>query len=151
MTGTDRAKTPLLLNLCNYYSSLKRYSVIKLYPQDSIPCQDGLPKIHKEGALLRPIVSNINSVTYNIAKHIANILAPLVGNTPHHIQNSIDFVNKVRNLKMDPDETMVSYDVTSLFTCIPTMEALVTARERLTQDNSLQNRTKLKPEHICPC
>ncbi|XP_078026554.1 uncharacterized protein LOC117258361 [Epinephelus lanceolatus] len=30
----------------------------------------------------------------NIAKHLANILAPLVGNTPHHIQNSIDFVNK---------------------------------------------------------
>ncbi|KAM7378702.1 hypothetical protein PAMP_004307 [Pampus punctatissimus] len=50
---------------------------------------------------------------------------------------------------MEPDETMVSYDVTSLFTCIPTMEALETVRERLSQDNSLQDRTKLRPEHIC--
>ncbi|XP_071344169.1 uncharacterized protein [Trachinotus anak] len=121
----------------------------RLYPQDSIPCLYGLPKIHKEGAPLRPIASSINSVTYNIAKHIANILAPLVGNTPHHIQNSIDFVSKARNLKMEPDETMVSYDVTSLFTCIPTVEASATVRERLTQDNSLQNRTNLKPGHIC--
>uniref|UniRef100_A0A3Q3X728 Ligand dependent nuclear receptor interacting factor 1 n=1 Tax=Mola mola TaxID=94237 RepID=A0A3Q3X728_MOLML len=31
-------------------------------------------KIHKEGAPLRPIVSSINSVTYNIAKHLSGIL-----------------------------------------------------------------------------
>ncbi|XP_050924570.1 uncharacterized protein LOC127140827 [Lates calcarifer] len=138
-----------------YLQQLQKEGIIdkaqyyRLYPQDSIPCLYGLPKIHKEGAPLRPVVSSINSVTYNIAKHIAKILAPLVGNTPHHIHNSRDFVNKVRDLKMDTDETMVSYDVTSLFTCIPTSEALSTVRERLTQDNSLQTRTNLEPEHIC--
>lgn len=55
----------------------------------------GLHKIHREGSLLRPIIISINSVTYNNAKHMSTILAPLVGNTPHHIQNSRDFVNKV--------------------------------------------------------
>lgn len=29
---------------------------------------------------------------------------------------------KFQRLKLDPDETMVSYDVTKLFSCVPTME-----------------------------
>lgn len=35
----------------------------RLYPGEAIPCLYGLPKIHKEGAPLRSIVSSINSVT----------------------------------------------------------------------------------------
>ncbi len=115
----------------------------------------GLPKIHKEGAPLRPIVSSNNSVTYKIAKLVASILEPLVGETPHHIHNSIDFVNKVRGLRLEPDETMVSYDVTSLFTCIPTMEAVKTVGQRLLHDNTLHSRTNLNPDQKCqlldPC
>lgn len=53
-----------------------------------------------------PLISIINSVTYNIGKHVATILAPMVGNTPRHIQNTRDLVNKVLGLKLDPDETM---------------------------------------------
>merc|ERR1712035_146532 len=83
----------------------------------------------------------LDNVTYNIAKHLATILALLVGNTPHHIKNSQDFTTKIREIKLDPDETMVSYDVTSLFTCIPTTEAVATVRKRLLQDNTLSNRT----------
>ncbi|CAI5693976.1 unnamed protein product [Oreochromis niloticus] len=82
---------------------IDRLTYHRLYPGDAIPCIYGLPKIHKEGVPLRPIVSSINSATYNIAKHLATILAPLVGNTPHHIKNSTD---KVQKLTLDPDETM---------------------------------------------
>ncbi|XP_070835613.1 uncharacterized protein [Chaetodon trifascialis] len=141
--------------IIEYLQSLQKEGAIdrlqyhRLYPQESIPGIYGLPKIHKEGAPLRPIVSSINSVTYNIAKFVANILAPLVGNAPHHIQNSMDFVNKVRDLKLDPSETMVSFDVTSLFTCIPTQDAVEIVRRQLLQDNTLQNRTTLNPEQIC--
>ena len=83
----------------------------------------GLPLIHKQGAPLRPIIRSINLVKYNIAKYTASILAPLVANTPHHSRNSMDFVDKIQGLRLDPDETMVSHDVTTLLTCIPTMEA----------------------------
>ena len=41
-------------------------------------------------------------------------------NSPHHIQNSQDIAKKVFHLKLQPEETMVSYDVISLFKCIPT-------------------------------
>ncbi|XP_023821902.1 uncharacterized protein LOC111949272, partial [Oryzias latipes] len=121
----------------------------RLYPGNTTPCIYGLPKIHKEGIPLRPIVSSIDSITYNMAKHLATILAPLVGNTEHHVRNSQDFANKVKHLQLDSDETMVSYDVTSLFTCIPTTEAVISVRKRLLQDSQLQDRTNLTPDHIC--
>ncbi|XP_023255234.1 uncharacterized protein LOC111649770 [Seriola lalandi dorsalis] len=150
-TSDYHAKVATLLNIQKLQQdgALDRPQYLRLYPQDTIPCLYGLPKVHKEGAPLRPIVSSINSVTYNIAKLVANILAPLVGNTPHHVRNSLDFVNKIKGLKMAQDETMVSYDVTSLFTCIPTMEAVETVRNHLKQDHTLHDRTNLKPDQIC--
>ena len=57
--------------------------------------------------------------------HLASILALLVSNTQHHIKKSEDFANKVREITLDTDKTMVSYDVTSLFTYISTQEAVI--------------------------
>lgn len=34
-----------------------------------------------------------------------------VGRSKHHVQNTLDFVEKVRAIFTDADETMVSYDV----------------------------------------
>uniref|UniRef100_A0A3B4H617 Copine-5-like n=1 Tax=Pundamilia nyererei TaxID=303518 RepID=A0A3B4H617_9CICH len=44
---------------------------------------------------------------------------------------------------MEADETMVSYDVTSLFTCIPVTKALEVVRKRLQDDTNLSNKTTL--------
>ncbi|XP_065326290.1 NLR family CARD domain-containing protein 3-like [Pelmatolapia mariae] len=57
--------------------------------------------VHKQGAPLRPIVCMINSVTYNISKFLASILNPLVGSSEHHVQNTLDFVEKMRSLAED--------------------------------------------------
>ncbi|XP_044151431.1 uncharacterized protein LOC122939429 [Bufo gargarizans] len=118
----------------------------RLYPGEAPPCIYGLPNIHKDGTPLRPIVSRINSVTYNVAKYLARIL---VENTQHHIQNSQDFTTKIQNLVLGTEETMVSYDVTSLFTCIPTTEAIETVRKQLLLDNTLGCRTELSPDQVC--
>ena len=45
----------------------------------SLSCTKGHP--------LRTIVSGIDSVTYRVAKVIANILKSLVGNSQHNIHN----------------------------------------------------------------
>ncbi|KAG8239164.1 hypothetical protein J437_LFUL018652, partial [Ladona fulva] len=42
----------------------------------------GLPKVHKEGVPLRPIVSQIDAPTYQLAKFLANSLKMYVGNSP---------------------------------------------------------------------
>ena len=52
----------------------------------------GLPKIHKEGVPLRPIVNTIGSPTYELAKFVAKHLIPLVGHTDSFIKDSSDFV-----------------------------------------------------------
>ncbi|KAJ0061509.1 hypothetical protein NL108_005486 [Boleophthalmus pectinirostris] len=66
---------------------IDRQMYYRLYPGDSVPCIYGLPKIHRQGEPLRPIVCSTDSITYNVAKHLKTILAPLVGNTEHNIEN----------------------------------------------------------------
>ena len=46
----------------------------------------GLPKIHKVGTHLRPIVSHRGSITYGVAKELSYIIKPLVGQSPHHLK-----------------------------------------------------------------
>lgn len=115
---------------------------------ESTACIYGLPKIRRDGIPHRPFVSSINSTTYNIAKHFSTVLAPLVGNTPHYINNSTNFTGKIQDLNLELDEAMVSLDVTSLFTCIPTTEAVKTVRRRQIQDQFLSERTGLTPAYL---
>ena len=64
----------------------------RLYPTEAgSPKYYGLPKIHKQGVPLRPIISSRGSATYESAKELAEILKPLVGKSPHHVENNKDF------------------------------------------------------------
>jgi len=56
----------------------------------------GLPKIYKEGTPLRWIVITMGSPTYELAKFVAKILAPLVGKTDSYIKDSSDFVKLLK-------------------------------------------------------
>ena len=92
----------------------------KLYPTtESPPKFYGLPKVHKRDIPLRPIVSSVGSITYNCAKHLADILSPLVGKTRHHIANSQQFAECIKDKRVEDDEELRSYDVTALFTSVP--------------------------------
>ena len=51
--------------------------IAKRYPTGAgSPKFYGLPKIHKEGIPLRPIVSSIGAASYETAKELAKILNP---------------------------------------------------------------------------
>ncbi|XP_046848063.1 uncharacterized protein LOC124441644, partial [Xenia sp. Carnegie-2017] len=69
----------------------------------------GLPKIHKENNPLRPIVSLPGSPSYELSKYLYNILYPLVKNSPHTIRNATPFLANIENIKLRPDEIMISY------------------------------------------
>ena len=79
----------------------------------------GLPKIHKEGISLRPIVNTIGSPTYDLVKFIAKRLGPLFGHTDSFIKYSRDFVELISEERINTNDIMVSFDVVSLFTKIP--------------------------------
>ena len=115
-----------------------------MYPTGCVPPKFyGLPKIHKTGNPLRPIVSSRGSVTYGEAKIISKVHKPLVGKSPHHIQSTRDFVSKAKGLTLQPGECLSSCDVTSLFTSVPTDPALNIIRDLLEKDDKLNDRMVL--------
>ena len=75
-------------------------------------------------------------------------LAPLVGKSERHIQNSGDFVDKVKNLEMPPGQKLIAYDVSALFTSIPLPDAIKAMRIELDEDPKLQDCTPLSRERI---
>ncbi|KAG8239602.1 hypothetical protein J437_LFUL018654 [Ladona fulva] len=73
-TDTVASKTSNLIRK----SGLPEEMMGRMHPGAPAPPRlYGLPKIHKEGAPLRPIVSAINSPTYNLAKVLSSLMAPL--------------------------------------------------------------------------
>ena len=101
----------------------------KLLPVNaSLPYFYGLPKLHKPGIPLRPIISGIGSVTHPLAKYLAGLLSPFLGKFSHsHLLNSLDFKNRLQEFATNNslyNLTMVSFDVTSLFTNVPLQDVL---------------------------
>ena len=89
----------------------------RLAPRYTNPPQlYGLPKIHKDGVPMRPIVSAIGSPSYNLAKELARILTPLAGHNGYSEKNSASFVQIVRESSVTAMDRLVSFDVTNLFT-----------------------------------
>ena len=84
----------------------------------------GLPKIHKDGCPLRPIISAVGTYNYKLAKFLVEILSPLLEKDEHTIKDTFDSVNKVSNLDTYVDNFMLSFGVESLFTNIPTLETI---------------------------
>ena len=120
-----------------------------VYPTTETPPKFyGLPKIHKEGRPLRPIVSSCGSITYPSSKLLSKILGPLVGKTSHHVLNSKQFVNKVKDERIEEDEIIVSHDVVALFTSVPVDRATAIIHQRLLTDPTLTERTKISVDNI---
>ena len=98
----------------------------KMVPKGSSPgILYGLCKVHKKKQgdcpPFRPILSAIDTPSYNLAKFLVPILAPITTNK-FVSKDSFSFAAEVRN--QNPDLYMASYDVDSLFTNIPLDETI---------------------------
>ena len=101
-------------------SSLDEETKKKLTPKNVImPRIYGLPKIHKSGIPLRPIVHIIESPTYDLAKHLAKTLKPLVGKSFSFSKDSSQLVGRMKDWKVDENALLTSFDVVSLYKKIP--------------------------------
>ena len=95
----------------------------KLRPSGSQPARFyGLPKVHKTNHPLRPICASINSFNYQLASELANILSPYTFNR-YTVKNTFTFVDEVKHLNLE-SSYLCSFDVSSLFTCIPLDETI---------------------------
>ena len=54
----------------------------------------------------------------------------------------------MREVKLSEDESMVSFDVKSLFTNVPIGEALEVVHKGLMENDTLMDRTVLPPQNV---
>lgn len=111
-----------------------------------------LPKIHKPGNSMRPIISGINSPTYLLSKWLFNQFKnfPVQPET-FAVDNSIQFINKIKDLKLNKDEILVSFDVSALFPSIPIPQTLEYLKSFLENNNveSVKVDEYLKLTKVC--
>jgi hypothetical protein len=103
-----------------------------LTPEDPKPGRFYLlPKIHKENNPGRPtcIVSANGHPTEKISEFIDLHLWPFVENLPSHINDTTDYLKKMENLTIPKNTTLVTMDVTSLYTNIPHDDGIAACRK----------------------
>ena len=88
------------------------------------------PKIQKDTLKMRPIVSEINSITYNLARHLADLLKHLVAKRDTHSVNLKDFVQKLEKIVLEDEEVLTSFDATVLFISVPGKEVVLMVIKR---------------------
>ncbi|KAJ4437230.1 hypothetical protein ANN_17365 [Periplaneta americana] len=136
--------------LLNKHKSLLPPSIYKkITPRHSKPPHlYGLPKVHKQDVPLRPIVSSIGSPCHALARFLCKTLTHLIGKMSSYVKNSRHFVDIIRNTSVDMHDTLVSFDVVSLFTNVPVDEALSIVRRKLEADNNISSSTQLSIESV---
>ena len=114
--------TLLTLKKTNAIDTQRYYRLRYSVPQP--PKLYSLPKLHKPGFPMRPIVSFCGSPTYQLSKYLTTILQPLTDKSRRKLQSTEDFINATKTVQIPDDYKLVSFDVKSLFTSIPLQLAL---------------------------
>ena len=98
LINKDLADYRIMANkLKNHLSDKQGYSI---NPRESLKRGYGIPKNHKPGIPLRPIVSSINSITVGGEQFLHNLISPIVRKCKHSLNSTKDFKQKFLNLIM---------------------------------------------------
>ena len=90
---------------------------------------------------MRPIVSARDTIFSGLTKEMGRILGPLIGHTAHHLKDSADLVEKLKNVVIPPTHRIFSFNLVNMFTNIPTSDVIRLAGERLEADEKLKDRS----------
>ena len=114
----------------------------------NIPLFYGLIKLHKLNHPIRTIVSFLDSPTYNISKFISNLLMPLTNKSQYKLKNTFETKEFLQNQQLPSGYSLASFDVKSLFTCIPHSYALNAVQYAIDNDFTSLQGTLLSKDEI---
>ncbi|BHF61567.1 hypothetical protein SprV_0100454200 [Sparganum proliferum] len=86
----------------------------------------GLPKVHKPGVPLRPIVPLRGTPNSGLSKWLYQRLCFLTKDSKWTVKSTEEFLSRIKRLEVEADEVMVSFGAISLFTSIPPALAIHT-------------------------
>ena len=120
----------------------------RIRPVGSVrPRMYGLPKLHKEGAPLRPILSMIGAPQHELAKWLTEVLKPVLDKySAYLLKDTFEFCDHVdefstrSELNME-SVCMCSFDVVSLFTNVPLHETVNVCMDVLYRDDAVARPT----------
>ncbi len=142
----EKALNKFLLNKLRKPGLIKNKLYRFLRSSDSrTPKLYGLPKVHKEGVPLRPIVSAVRTFSYNVGKLLVWILGPYMTDCDSYVKNSAEFASFLASVKPGYSR-QASFDVKSLFTNVPVNEAVDLALELIDRDDNA--RFPLPSNHL---
>jgi len=124
ITNTFQKDIKNTLNGCKYIiDNNHKGRLINLNP--STPILRGLIKIHKENTPVRPIVNLKNALSYKLAKMFVKriqtyIPLPDIFNG----KNSVQLIEELSEIPSDPNLKKASFDITNMYTNIPTKELI---------------------------
>ena len=99
----------------------------------------GLPKIHKPGVPLRPILSMSASPQYAISRWLCTMLKPVAEYYGGRcVKDSFTFSDMVKTATLSPSGFMCSFDVVSLFTNVPLLEVADICADALYHNDSIE-------------
>ena len=108
------------------------------------PRMYGVPKLHKEGVPLRPILSMINSPQHELAKWLTEVLRPVLSKySQHTVRDTFEFCDMLEKFNEKhrgqsfQNLFMCSFDIKSLFTNVPLRETIDICMLALYQDEDV--------------
>ena len=126
----------------------------KMRPRGSQPPRlYGLAKVHKTATPLRPVLSMPGSAYFNVARQVAYWLS----NVPECQINSStkSICDSLKEVHLEDDEELVSFDVVSLYTNVPVKEAIQIAADLLYNGTNtfppIDKETFIKLAEISSC
>ena len=94
----------------------------------------GLPKIHKENLSMRPILSPTGTYNHALSKWLDEKLKPLSINR-FTITDTFAFATEMKKTKLNEEDILVSFDVSSLFTNVPLDETITILAKKAFTEN----------------
>ena len=92
-------------------------------------------KIHKDPLKIRLIINTQNSPISKIAKKISKELRPLIRSGKSYIKDTEQFVDKIRNIKLEEDEIMISFDISDMYPSLPKQDVITEVVRRINDEN----------------